>query len=198
MIDFVGGVGCLLREEKLFDDERGFFTEIWKKSTSRIDRPFDIKQWNLSTSKQNTIRGLHYNIRSPQAKMIRVLNGSIIDVVIDLRNGSPYYGIVKEYTMSKPSQVLYVPEGFAHGFWALEDNTILLYGCSNEYDPKADRGISPLDDQFDFPWKNTKEELFITDKDRNWSKHDIEWEHFRYDSDDRFSCTRLLHIGRGS
>ena len=178
--------GCLLMKTKCFSDARGFFTEIWKEPQK--NEFFSMLQWNLSKSLRNTIRGLHYNIRQPQAKMIRVPQGAILDVVIDLRFESPDYGIVKEYFLDKPSDCLFIPAGFAHSFWSLEDNTFVLYGCSDLYDPEFDRGISPLDTQFVFPWVGNIDECYITEKDKNWPAFDLTKKHFALESKDRFGC----------
>lgn len=184
-------VGCLLFDvREYFGDGRGFFTEVY--CEGRLDAVGfpPIVQMNVSQSVKNTIRGLHFNTKEPQAKMLRVLQGSIIDLVIDLRSGSPKYGTVELYRLSSPQQCLLVPEGYAHGFWAQENGTLLMYGCSRYYAPETDAGISLLDPQFEFPWRGVfdKEKYSTSKKDLEWPSFDFCEEIFSYKSDDRFGC----------
>jgi len=184
-------VGCLLFDvREYFGDNRGFFTEIYCQGRlPELGFP-DIVQMNASHSSKNTIRGMHFNLQAPQAKMLRVLEGSIIDIVIDLRKGSPKYGVVELYRLNSPQQCLLVPEGYAHGFWAQEDNTLLMYGCSRYYAPESDAGISLLDQQFDFPWRGVfdKNKYTTTEKDLEWPVFNLGEDIFSYNPEDRFGC----------
>lgn len=185
--------GCLLFDvEKHFPDHRGYFTEFYRKQSPELKNigfP-PITQTNVSMSSKNTLRGMHFNTRKPQAKMVRVLQGEIIDVVVDLRLGSPNYGIVELYRLNTPQQCLLVPAGYAHGFWSLSDNTLLIYGCSEIYDPKNDCGLSLLDKGFDFPWHGVfdTEAFVVNDQDLNWPKFDLEKPVFGYSPEKRFRC----------
>jgi len=153
-----------LIKAKHFEDGRGFFTEVWAISDQRLPR---MVQFNLSRSDTDVVRGLHFNTTMPQAKLIRVPQGSIIDVVIDLRLRSNDYGKVQCFEVNDPQQALYVPKGYAHGFMSLMDDTLVLYGCDEEYLPERDNGISPFDSQFQFPWLNLNG-IKVTEKDTNW------------------------------
>lgn len=190
----VNEVGCLLYDvREHYGDNRGFFTETYCKGRlNEIGFP-DIVQMNVSKSHQDTIRGMHFNIRNPQAKMLRVLQGSILDVVVDLRHGSPKYGIVESFRLERPSQSLLVPAGYAHGFWAFENNTILMYGCSAYYDPEFDAGLSLIDPQFDFPWRGVLngKKYNLSKKDENWPEWDLRKHAFEYIPGNRFECRVL-------
>jgi len=187
-------VGCLLFDiEEYFGDGRGFFTEVYSKGRLEGLGFPDIVQINVSSSSKNTIRGMHFNVSNPQAKLLRVLQGSIIDVVVDLRKGSPKYGVVELYRVDKPNQCLLVPEGYAHGFWAQEDGTIIMYGCTDFYTPETDQGISLLDTQFDFPWRGVFDNKVYTtsEKDVEWPSYDLNQYSYQYDKCDRFRCQVL-------
>jgi dTDP-4-dehydrorhamnose 3,5-epimerase len=184
--------GCLLFDvEKYYPDGRGYFTEFYQYDQPNLENlgfPI-IVQTNLSMSAKNTIRGMHFNTKKPQAKMIRVVHGEIIDVVIDLRFRSPNYGLVELYRLNTPSKCLLVPAGCAHGFWSLSDDTILLYGCSEFYNPQHDSGISLLDTRFNFPWQGVFNKTYTTsDQDLNWSSLDLEKPVFTYEPGNRFGC----------
>jgi dTDP-4-dehydrorhamnose 3,5-epimerase len=143
----------------LYKDERGFFLESYKKSAFKSNGVVvDFVQANHSKSQKNVLRGLHYQLNPvAQAKLIRVVSGEIFDVAVDLRKGSPYYGNwVGEALSSENKNLLYIPEGFAHGFCTLTDVAEVIYYCSNEYAPDSDRGIifNDPDIGIDWPVKN--------------------------------------------
>lgn len=185
--------GCLkFNTKEFFPDSRGYFTEVY--STDRfanLEFP-PIAQINVSKSAANTIRGMHFNTKYPQAKMLRVLQGDIIDVVIDLRLGSPAYGQVELYRLNAAESCFLIPAGYAHGFWA-QTETILMYGCSRYYDPENDTGISLLDPQFDFPWRGIfdKTRYITSSKDLDWPEFDLAKPVFYYSPNDRFGCETL-------
>lgn len=162
-----------------FDDSRGFFLETYKFSDFV---QFGIKkafvQDNISCSKKGVLRGLHYQLNpSAQGKLVKVLRGSILDIAIDIRRGSPNFGKwVAEILSSENNLMLWIPEGFAHGFLSLEDDTLVLYKNTNEYNPTLDRGIIWNDPQIAINWgiekpilsdKDTKHPL-LKDSDNNF------------------------------
>ncbi len=139
----------------LFKDNRGWFMEMYKQSAfSKIDPTTKFVQDNLSFSNKGVIRGLHLQL-SPvqQAKLVTIIKGSVLDVVVDLRKGSPSFA--QTYTCQlddKKHNMLLIPEGFAHGFSALED-AWFYYKCSSEYDPACETGICWNDPQLNIDWK---------------------------------------------
>ena len=143
---------------KVFNDERGFFKEIYKFSeffAAGIRKPF--LQANHSLSKRNTLRGLHYQKKPfAQAKLVRVLRGEIFDVAVDIRKGSLFYGKYFSLTLSAEShQMLFIPEGFAHGFLTISEEAEVEYLCSEVYSPEHERGIVFNDPILNIPWPLT-------------------------------------------
>ncbi len=134
----------LLIEPKIFGDSRGLFVETFNATRYReagID--YDFVQDNLSRSMKGVLRGLHYQVEKPQAKLITCLRGRIWDVAVDIRPGSPTYGkwVSAELDAVSRKQLL-VPVGFAHGFCVLEDDTEVFYKCSDVYHPAGEGGIA--------------------------------------------------------
>ena len=135
--------GLKLVEPKSFKDNRGSFIESWNdKSFQAVVPDCNFVQDNQSTSRKLVIRGLHYQLEQPQAKLVRVTRGSVYDVAVDLRRSSPtfgkYFGIVLS---SRNNLQLWIPEGFAHGFLALSNQTVFQYKCNNYYFPAAERTL---------------------------------------------------------
>lgn len=131
-------------EPPYFGDDRGFFSETYKYSEfglNGIDLAFI--QDNQSGSRRGVLRGLHYQLNpAAQGKLVRVLKGSIYDVAVDIRRGSPHYGKWVAETLSRENRLmLWIPPGFAHGFVTLEDDTEVLYKTTDEYAPEYERGI---------------------------------------------------------
>ena len=134
----------ILIETRVFDDDRGFFLEAYKSSDFHAGGIKDVfVQDNSSHSIRGTLRGLHYqNQPWAQAKIIRAIRGEIFDVAVDIRKGSPTYGRWVSVILSdKDSRMLYVPVGFAHGFYVVSDEADIDYKTSAEYCPEADGGI---------------------------------------------------------
>ena len=154
--------GCLFFENALFGDERGYFLEAYKRSSFLVPA---IKQTNVSKSKKNVVRGLHFQSNNPQGKLVRSLQGKILDVVVDLRVDSPTYKAIESFLLTPEGISVYIPPGFAHGFWALDDDCIFHYGCTEEYDRKSDGGINPADPDLPLPWINNPH-IILSDKDR--------------------------------
>lgn len=139
---------------RIFQDERGFFFESYqKKQFSENGIPFDFVQDNQSFSKKGVLRGLHFQ-RTPyaQGKLVRVITGKALDVAVDIRPESPTFGQYETFLLeSTLNNMVYVPEGFAHGFLALED-TILQYKCTNLYSKESEGGIVWDDPTLNIPW----------------------------------------------
>jgi dTDP-4-dehydrorhamnose 3,5-epimerase len=144
----------ILVKPRVFGDERGFFLESWheaKFAAGGIDARF--VQDNHSRSTRNTVRGLHYQIRQPQAKLVRVTRGSVFDVVVDLRRSSPTFGRWIGVELSAAThEMLFVPAGFAHGFLALEEGTEFQYKCTDYYAPEYERVIAWNDPDLAIQW----------------------------------------------
>lgn len=146
--------GLVIVEPEVFSDDRGFFMETYHRrryADSGIDGAF--VQDNLSCSKRGTLRGLHYQISHPQAKLVQVIAGEVFDVVVDLRSGSVTFGEWTGVTLSgKNGRQLYVPEGFAHGFCVLSATAHFSYKCSDYYAPMDEAGILWSDPDLGIDW----------------------------------------------
>lgn len=145
----------ILVEARTFPDDRGLFMETYKRSeftAGGIDRTF--VQDNFSSSHRGVLRGLHYQLNpSVQGKLVACLSGEIFDVAVDIRRGSPTYGQWVSAILSEQNKhMLWIPEGFAHGFQALSDEVRVWYKVTAEYDPKADRGILWNDPAIGIQW----------------------------------------------
>ena len=146
--------GVLLVEPQFFPDPRGFFVESYnKRDFSAAGITEEFVQDNHSKSQKGVLRGLHYQHPHVQGKLIRVLKGSIYDVVVDIRTGSPTYGQHIGVTLNEQSpRMLYVPTGFAHGFLVLEDNTEVMYKVTDWYYPQGDAGLIWNDPTLAITW----------------------------------------------
>jgi len=151
-------------------DERGYFIETFRQDKLEDFLGFKINfcQDNESKSSKGVLRGLHYQLTpAAQTKLVRVIKGSVLDVAVDIREGSPTFG---EYIAVKLSEEnkrqLFVPRGFAHGFVVLEDETIFAYKVDNYYSPENDRGIAFDDVDIGIDWILDNKELRLSDKDR--------------------------------
>lgn len=162
--------GILIIEPKLFKDKRGFFMETYNQiryRASGIDRTF--VQDNLSYSQKNTIRGLHFQIKHPQAKLIQVLSGEIFDVAVDLRFGSATFGKWTGIHLSDDNRrQVFIPEGFAHGFCVLSDFALFYYKCSDVYMPDDEGGIIWSDPDIGIEWP--VEHPIISEKDKQYQR----------------------------
>jgi len=137
-------------------DDRGVFLESFKANvfTDMIGHPLDLAQMNVSVSKAGTIRGIHFaDVPPGQAKYVQCFAGSILDIVVDIRVGSPTFGEWEAIELSADSRAgLYISEGFGHAFCALSDSATVGYLCSEEYSPQREHGIHPLDPDVALPW----------------------------------------------
>jgi len=167
--------GSFIIEPTKLSDDRGFFTRVWdNKIFDEMGLNSKLAQCNVSLSKKKgTIRGMHYQVEPYQeAKLVRCTRGSIYDVIIDLRVNSKTYKEWVGYELTYLNhKMLYVPEGFAHGFQTLENNTEIFYQVSQFYNPNAENGINWKDDTFNISWP--LQPTVISDKDYSWSKFNL-------------------------
>ena len=154
---------------KVFRDPRGFFMETYHREIFRTLGIYDcFVQDNHSLSSRGTLRGLHYQLRHPQAKLCRVIEGEALDVAVDIRVGSPTFGKWAGLLLSAQEQnQIYIPAGFAHGFVALSDKVQFLYKCSDFYDPSDERGILWNDPSLEIDWGIS--DPLISEKDSKYS-----------------------------
>jgi dTDP-4-dehydrorhamnose 3,5-epimerase len=160
--------GLLIIQPTVFNDPRGYFYEPYnKKAFENAGIREEFVQDNQSFSQKGVIRGLHFqNPPHAQAKLLRVIQGSIWDVAVDIRKGSPTYGKYVGIELSAANKTMfYVPKGFAHGFVTLEDDTMLLYKCSDFYNKASEESILWSDPDIAIPWNVT--DPILSDKDKN-------------------------------
>jgi len=160
----------IIIEPKVYGDDRGYFVETFREDKLEKFLGYKIKfcQDNESKSKKGVLRGLHYQL-SPyaQTKLVRVIQGKVLDIAVDIRKGSPTFGqYVSVELSSENKKQLLIPRGFAHGFVVLEDDTIFTYKVDNYYSPKDDRGIAFDDINLNINWRLDKDELILSDKDK--------------------------------
>ena len=149
-------------KKKYFTDSRGYFLELYKRKIIKKDFPFTC----ISYSKKNVVRGLHLQTKNTQAKYVSVLKGKILDVVVDLRKNSKTYGKTFKIILSeKNSKSLYIPEGFAHGFCALEKENIVVYSCTKYRNKKSEITINYNDKNLKIKWPLRKKIVSKKDKD---------------------------------
>ena len=146
--------GVKLIEPRVFGDDRGFFLESWN-ARSFADAGLDLTfvQDNHSRSARGVLRGLHYQRKNPQGKLVRVTAGAVFDVAVDVRRSSPHFGRWVGYELSDANKrMLWVPPGFAHGFVVLSDSADFLYKCTQLYDGSDDRGVRWDDPAIGIDW----------------------------------------------
>lgn len=160
--------GLLIIEPDVFNDTRGYFFESYNKlKYSNNDIVYEPVQDNESSSCRGVIRGLHYQEEPfAQAKLIRVIEGRIYDVALDIRRGSPTYGKWFGLIIDSEKKLQFlIPRGFAHGFSVLSERAIVLYKCDNSYSVAHDRGINAMDPDLGIDWMIRDEEPIISPKD---------------------------------
>lgn len=159
--------GVLVIEPKVFYDERGFFLESYqKKQFQEAGIGADFVQDNHSKSCRGTLRGLHYQIRQSQGKLIRVIAGEVFDVAVDLRKHSPTFGQwFGEYLSAESKRMMWVPEGFAHGFYVTSPEAEVLYKASDYYAPQWERCILWNDPEIGIQWPVGGETPVLSPKD---------------------------------
>ena len=151
-----------------FDDNRGYFYESFKEEDfkTHIGRNFKIKQTNTSSSSKGSVRGIHFAMLPPsQAKLVQCQRGSIRDYVIDIRVGSPTFGKFEVVELGENSaSAVFIEEGLAHAFVALENHTVVTYYVSEKYNPEREKGINPFDKTLNVKWPDL--ELILSEKDK--------------------------------
>jgi len=157
-------------EPQVHGDDRGYFSETFRQDKLDDFLGFKINfiQDNESKSGKSVLRGLHYQLApAAQTKLVRVIQGSVLDVAVDIRKGSPTFGqhVAVELTAQNKKQLL-VPRGFAHGFVALEDDTVFAYKVDNYYSPQNDRGIAFNDPALNIDWQINTDNLNLSEKDK--------------------------------
>ncbi len=174
-------------EPKVHGDERGYFVETFRqdKLEEFIGYKINFCQDNESKSSRGVLRGLHYQLApNAQTKLVRVIQGCVLDVAVDIRKGSPTFGkhVAVELSGENKRQLL-VPHGFAHGFVVLEDDTVFAYKVDNYYSPKSDRGVAFDDETLGIDWLVPKEEILLSPKDTKQPKLSETDEVFEYGVD---------------
>ena len=177
----VGGIeGRCVIESAIHSDSRGYFMETFKKSdyaAAGIDKEF--VQDNESSSTKGVLRGLHFQKEHTQGKLVRVTHGEVFDVAVDVRPGSETYGQWVGVTLSSEKKnMLYVPEGFAHGFLVLSDTAEFVYKCTDVYDPSAEGGIPWNDPDINVEWPKLDVPYKTSEKDEkheSFKEQSFEW-----------------------
>ncbi len=159
-------------EPDVFGDERGYFFESYtkKKLDSLIDENYVFVQDNESRSSYGVLRGLHYQLAPySQTKLVRVIQGTVYDVAVDLRKESPTFGEWDGVELSEENKKQFmIPKGFAHGFVVLSETAVFGYKCDEYYNPEAERGIVFDDPELGIDWKIDIDDLIVAEKDREW------------------------------
>lgn len=162
--------GVFIIEPRVFGDERGYFLESFSERDFAAATGLEVRfvQDNESRSKRGVLRGLHFQ-KEPyaQAKLVRVAQGRVLDVAVDIREGSPTFGkyVATELSGDNHRQ-MFIPKGFAHGYVVLEDDTVFQYKCDEYYHPESEGGIAWNDAQIDIEWGIPESEIILSDKDR--------------------------------
>ncbi len=162
--------GCFILEPKIFKDERGYFMESFNERTFQegIGQKVTFVQDNQSFSTRGVLRGLHYQCgEHAQAKLVRVLQGEVLDVAVDLRIESPTYGQYETVLLSGENQIqFFMPRGFAHGFLVLSETATFFYKCDNFYNKESEGGLAYNDKTVDINWNFPIQDMIISDKDK--------------------------------
>lgn len=156
-------------EPKIYGDQRGYFCETFRKDVLEEFLGYKVNfcQDNESRSSFGVLRGMHYQLPPfTQSKLVRVIEGTVLDVAVDIRQGSPYFGksVVVELSAENKRQ-LFVPRGFAHGFVVLSETATFAYKCDNFYAPSHDRGFLFNDERVDINWELPEDKLILSEKD---------------------------------
>lgn len=161
--------GLVLIKPKVFGDERGYFVETFRqdKFETFIGHTVDFCQDNESKSSKGVLRGLHFQLPPmAQSKLVRVIEGEVLDVAVDIRQGSPSFGKAAcVYLSGNNKHQFFIPRGFAHGFVVLSDTAIFAYKCDNYYSPENDRGLAFNDPALNIDWQLPHEQLQLSAKD---------------------------------
>ena len=160
--------GVLVIEPRCFRDERGVFFETFNLvRMAELGLPTEWKQDNFSISKKSVVRGIHYQIGEAQGKLVRVVTGAALDVIVDLRRSSSTFGRHTTVELNGDgSRMVWIPEGFGHGFAALSETVALSYKVTEYYSPKAERTVLWDDPELGIDWKVNPDEAILSAKDR--------------------------------
>ncbi len=159
--------GVYLIKPNVHKDKRGYFFESFRQSVflEKLNKEF-VQDNEAFSEYANIIRGLHYQIDDEQCKLVHVVSGRIKDVIVDIRKDSPSFGKSLSFDLdSKNHHMLFIPEGFAHGYLVLEDKTLVIYKCTNYYNSKKEHGIKWDDPDINIQWGTVSP--IISDKDNN-------------------------------
>ncbi len=157
----------LMLTARIFRDDRGAFLETWNQRTmEEAGLPGRWVQDNFSISKKHVLRGIHYQVIQPQGKLVRVVYGAVLDVAVDLRRSSPTFGKHAAVELTGESgRMLWIPEGFGHGFMVLSDEAGFAYKVTDYYSPAGERTIRWNDAELGIPWPVEGADLIVSDKD---------------------------------
>ncbi len=162
--------GCFLIEPKVFIDERGSFFESYNQNDleKHLGRIYFVQD-NHSRSQKGVLRGLHFQKgRYAQAKLVRVINGEVLDIVADIRKGSPTFGAhYKAHLSEENRKMLFIPKGLAHGFLALTKDAVFVYKCDQYYQAEAEAGIIYNDPELNIDWEYPDDHLILSQKDKS-------------------------------
>ena len=163
-----GILGVIILESPVYRDDRGYFQESYNEQRFlEAGLPTEWRQDNLSLSRKNVVRGLHYQLVKPQGKLVRVVSGAALDVAVDIRRSSPTFGKHIAVELSAENNLaMYIPPGFAHGFAALTDGVCFSYKVSEFYEPSGDRTLLWNDPGLAIEWPVTEADAIISAKDR--------------------------------
>lgn len=171
--------GVVIIEPRIFNDERGYFFESFsQRDFNQEVREIHFVQDNESKSSYGVLRGLHFQ-KTPyaQSKLVRVIKGSVLDVAVDIRKGSPTFGqhVAVELTGDNHRQ-FFIPRGFAHGFSVLTDEVVFQYKCDNFYAPQAEGALAWNDPDLHIDWRLPKADVILSEKDRHHPRlKDADW-----------------------
>lgn len=157
-----------LLEPKVFGDDRGFFLESYNRRLfAELGLPTDFVQDNHSRSQRHVLRGLHYQLRQPQGKLVRVVRGAVFDVAVDLRRGSPNFGRWAGFELSEENKrMVWIPPGFGHGFLVLSESADFLYKATDFYAPEHERCVLWNDPAIGIDWPLGGAEPLLSGKDQ--------------------------------
>lgn len=165
--------GVFIIKPKIFKDERGYFYESFsEREFNEKIKEIKFVQDNQSKSSYGVVRGLHYQKGEyAQSKLVRCVKGKIIDVAVDIREGSPTFGKHVAVELNDENHLqLFIPRGFAHGFSVLSEEAIVQYKCDNYYHKDSEGGINPFDENINVEWRIPKDKVILSEKDLKWEK----------------------------
>ena len=161
--------GVVILKPQVFGDARGYFFESYNKDAFNATvSPIEFVQDNESSSSYGVIRGLHFQKgKYAQAKLVRAIRGTVLDVAVDIRKGSPTFGKHVAVELSEENKLqLFIPRGFAHGFSVLSPSAVFGYKCDNSYAPQSEGGVAFDDPEIGIDWKISPKDAVLSEKDR--------------------------------